>query len=205
MTASVHTRLGHPQRAYSDSNPAAAHALTPTSAMANTTSTSTSTPSITSPPTHSPSPSEILPPNTSFSQIHHQHARPPSYHDATTSSLPPTQTSSHPPSYTASPSSAISQPQNHQLLIAQATSNPPIYTDSYCDDELPFINDNNDYDPAPPSYYSLFTRREEELMRLIREYDGFKGPTETAEAICKWLIMLLVCFIIATALWMSLR
>jgi len=127
----------------------------------------------------------------------------PSYHDAVTSNFQHL-TYNQLPSYTATSSFAISQPQYPQPLIAQAINSPPIVTEFYCDDELPFINDDDEFGTSPPSYYALFTRKEEELLRLIRDYDGFNRPADTAEAICKWLIMIVILVVVVFAMGTSL-
>ena len=127
----------------------------------------------------------------------------PSYHDAITCNSLPSISLNHgqPPTYTPTPRSNPPQPQTRAILPAMASLQTfPI---SYCDDEHPFINEPDRHEGPPPSYYSLFTRHQEQLRRVIREYDGFNGPADTAEAVFKWFVMLVIIALIIAAVGTS--
>mgnify|MGYP003662602158 CR=1 FL=1 len=60
------------------------------------------------------------------------------------------------------------------------------------------INENNTTQPPPPSYNELYRQNEQEMDRLMRQFDMDGTPAEQTEELVKWVVaMLLICLTIA--------
>src|SRR6266536_1035332 len=119
------------------------------------------------------------------------------------------------PSPLPSPPTEQSQPQPpdyepmHDYLRKQQrpTIHPPQYEctnerislpplEPYQDE--PFIVTIEASQPPPPSYDELCEEHQQELQRLIRQFDMDESPAELSEDVMKWVVaMLLICLTVA--------
>ncbi|KAH7327452.1 hypothetical protein BKA65DRAFT_510619 [Rhexocercosporidium sp. MPI-PUGE-AT-0058] len=87
-------------------------------------------------------------------------------------------------------------PPDHEC---QNTSDQSIPPDQYHDE--PFvvtILEGDTTQPPPPSYNELYRQNEQELDRLMRQFDMDGTPAEQTEELVKWVVaMLLICLSIA--------
>lgn len=60
------------------------------------------------------------------------------------------------------------------------------------------INENDTTQPPPPSYSELYRQNEQEMDRLMRQFDMDGTPAEQTEELVKWVVaMMLICLTIA--------
>jgi hypothetical protein len=113
----------------------------------------------------------------------------------------------------ATPPTAESQPPGYEPMYdylrsqqrQQPSLNPPQYScppdtaqirssippqEPYRD--VPFIVTIDASQPPPPAYNEIYDQRQEEMQRLIREFDMDGGPGEHSEEICKWMVAMLI-------------
>ncbi|PVH81296.1 hypothetical protein DL98DRAFT_171601 [Cadophora sp. DSE1049] len=79
------------------------------------------------------------------------------------------------------------------------TSEQSIPQDEYHDEPyVVTIIENDTTQPPPPSYNELYRQNEQEMDRLMRQFDMDGTPAEQTEELVKWVVaMLLICLTIA--------